>query len=306
MQGAAVTVGYVAAPVSLLVAPSMTAGDGVDVTTTKWLLEVAEGGGAGGEEEEREEGGEELLKRAQGIVNRAASLPDLTSSSSSVPGRRKRKKRKKPKLPKSSSSGCWRLCALQRQVPAVQGVCVECASASDHRRLLDIPDVQQRQGRGLMVQKTVVPPQLQFIAGRRHPCRGAAWSRLFCGPSRFSSCSWTRLSMSLLCGSQVYQHPCGGAKADHHDQAVQQTIEISQLQFVARWSMSLVSGSCRFSGAGGDSLAPTVAALRKSLWSQRSCGFHRCRSVDDSRDPTVAARRELDVGPAHGGDELMG
>ena len=163
MQGAAVTVGYVAVPVPLLVVPSMAGGDGVDGTTTKWLLKVAEGGGgAGGEEEEREEGGEELLKRLQGIVHRAASLLDLTSSSSS--GRRR--KRKKPKLPKSSSSGCPRLCALQRQVPAFQGVRVESASGSVHRRPLHILVVQQRQVRGLMVQKTVVLPQLQFIASR--------------------------------------------------------------------------------------------------------------------------------------------
>ena len=100
MQGAAVTVGYVAAPVPLLVVPSMAGGDGVDGTTTKWLLKVAEGGGAGGEEEEREEGGEELLKRLQGIVHRAASLPDLTSSSSSVPGRGGRGRRgRSPNFP---------------------------------------------------------------------------------------------------------------------------------------------------------------------------------------------------------------
>ena len=45
--------------------------------------------------------------------------------------------------------------------------------------------------------------------------------------------------------------------------------------------MSLLTGSCRFSGAGG---------------------------VDDSRDPTVAARWELDFGdegPGHARDELM-
>ena len=84
MQGAAVTVGYVAAPVSLLVAPSMTAGDGVDVTTTKWLLKVA---GRRRSRRRKEKESEELLKRAQGVVDRAASLPDLTSSFSSVPGR---------------------------------------------------------------------------------------------------------------------------------------------------------------------------------------------------------------------------
>ena len=66
-QGGAATVGYAAAPVHLLVVPSMAGSDGVDGTTTKWLLKVAEGGG---EEEEREEGGEELLRgrRASSIA----------------------------------------------------------------------------------------------------------------------------------------------------------------------------------------------------------------------------------------------
>ena len=39
--GTAVTDGNVAAPVLLLVVPSMAGGDGVDGTTTKWLLKVA-------------------------------------------------------------------------------------------------------------------------------------------------------------------------------------------------------------------------------------------------------------------------
>ena len=41
LQVAAATVGCVAAPVPLLVVPSMAGGDSVDGTTTKWLLKVA-------------------------------------------------------------------------------------------------------------------------------------------------------------------------------------------------------------------------------------------------------------------------
>ena len=78
-----------------------------------------------------------------------------------------------------------RPCALQRQVPAAQGVRLESASGSVRRRLWTFllcsrdrypqckPVVVQRQMRGVVVLKTVVVPQLQFIEGRRHLCRDA-------------------------------------------------------------------------------------------------------------------------------------
>ena len=55
-----------------------------------------------------------------------------------------------------------------------------------------MPVVVLRQVPGLMVQKTVVRPQLPSIYGRRHSLsssRGSSpWSRLFTRPQRFSSC----------------------------------------------------------------------------------------------------------------------
>ena len=86
---------------------------------------------------------------------------------------RSKKKRKNKKLPRAPRPRFGRPCALQRQVPAVQGVRAACASDSVHLRPLDIPVVQQRQVRGSMVLKTVVVPQLQSIEGRRHPFRDA-------------------------------------------------------------------------------------------------------------------------------------
>ena len=58
--------------------------------------------------------------------------------------------------------------------------------------VFDTPVVVLRQVPGLMVQKTVVRPQLQSIEGRRLSLsfsRGSSsWSRLFTRPQRFSSC----------------------------------------------------------------------------------------------------------------------
>ena len=81
-----------------------------------------------------------------------------------------KEKRKKQKLPRARFG---RPCALQRQVPAVQGVRAASSSVSVHLRLLDIPVVRQRQVRGSVVQKTVVVPQLQSIEGRLHSFRAA-------------------------------------------------------------------------------------------------------------------------------------
>ena len=83
------------------------------------------------------------------------------------------KRKKQRKLPRAPRPRCGHPCALQRQVPEVQGVRVDSASASVHRRLLDIPGVQQGQVRGLMIHKTVVVPQLQSFVGRRHSFRAA-------------------------------------------------------------------------------------------------------------------------------------
>ena len=71
-----------------------------------------------------------------------------------------------------------------------------------------MPVVVLRHVPGLMVQKTVEPPQLQSIFGRRHSLsfrRGrASWSRLFSGSLRFRSCR------SLFGG----RCPCCSGRAD--------------------------------------------------------------------------------------------
>ena len=110
----AVTVGYVAASGPLLEAP-LAGGDAVDATTTKHLLKCALRKKQKEEEEERrrkeKKEDEELRKRAQRIVDDAASLP--------LPGRGSRKKLPPFTLPRQ---GCRRPCDHQRRVPAVQRV----------------------------------------------------------------------------------------------------------------------------------------------------------------------------------------
>ena len=91
---------------------------------------------------------------------------------------------------------------------------------------------------------------------------------------------------------ESHKHPCRAVVTQMlipMVRAVQQTVEISQLQFAARWSMSRLSGSCSFSGAGCDETARSHSSLRKSVcaqllltrWSMslecRSCEFNRCR-----------------------------
>ena len=81
-------------------------------------------------------------------------------SSSSGGKKRKRKKRRKKRLPRNPPlQGRRRPCDLQRQVPVVQGVRVDSASASFSS--------------STTVLKTAVVPQLQFIACRRLPFRAA-------------------------------------------------------------------------------------------------------------------------------------
>ena len=100
---------------------------------------------------------------------------------------RRKKKRKKKKLPRAPRprQGCRRLCDHQRQVPAVRIPVMM-------QRQVPPPCAVLGQAPGLMVQNTVVRPQLPSIYGRRHSLsssRGSSpWSRLFTRPQRFSSC----------------------------------------------------------------------------------------------------------------------
>ena len=113
-----------------------------------------------------------------------ASKPSSSSSGSS---RRKRKKRRKRKLPKAGCRlfppGCRRLCDHQRHVPAVSPqtlgipVMMQRQVPTVHSfmlhvqfldKVLDMPYVVLRQVLRSIVLKTVVVPQLQSIAGRRH------------------------------------------------------------------------------------------------------------------------------------------
>ena len=157
-QGAAATVGYVAAPEPLFVPPVLGGGDTLDDATVSFLLaqsllerqELEEMEEVAKRREEKrlkrqavEEAKtlRELLvqtERKMARVGRHVSAgspvsaddlaawqswnaPNHTASSSSSYGkRRKRKKRKKRKLPKSSSSGCRRPCDHLRQLPAAR------------------------------------------------------------------------------------------------------------------------------------------------------------------------------------------
>ena len=123
-QVGAVTVGDVAAPGPLLVVASLAGGDGVDATTVSYLLSVALAKKKEEEEKEREEKERKrkvVLARAQERVREGLPLSsageDAGRQWTGLPPRqekrRKRKKRKKRKLPKSSFSGCRRLCDHQ-------------------------------------------------------------------------------------------------------------------------------------------------------------------------------------------------
>ena len=145
------------------------------------------------------------------VLDKTTSLCSSATSSSS---------------PRSSSSWFLRLISS-----TTFGHSLYAAGTGSHSAYV-LPVVVQRQVRGSMIQKNVVVPQLQFFGGYQHPLswrRGFfPWSRLFCGPWRFPSCSWTRWSMSFLC-----------------------------------WSCEV--HRCRHEG---DSRAPTVAACEKFvLWS---------------------------------------
>ena len=93
---------------------------------------------------------------------------------------RRKKKRKKKKLPRAPRprQGCRHLCGHQRHVPAVRITVVTqrqvptvhsfILSVQLLDKVLDMPVVVLRQVSGLIVQKSVEPPQLQSIFGRRH------------------------------------------------------------------------------------------------------------------------------------------
>ena len=206
-KGAA-TVGYVAAAGPSLATPQLAAADALNSATLGFLtahaLQDARREKVKREAESEKQAERDWQLKLQNLV--ALRLKELeeevkevderrasaTSSSRPEQGkRRKRKKRNMRKLPRAPRPRCGRPCALRRQVPAVQGVRDDSASASVHRRLLDTPVVQQRQVRVPMVLKT----GFSTVAVHRLPstslscCRGSSsWSSLFSRSSRFPSC----------------------------------------------------------------------------------------------------------------------
>ena len=94
--------------------------------------------------------------------------------------------------------------------------------------VLDMPVAVLRQVPGLMVQITVVRPQLQSIEGCRHFLsfsRGSSpWSRLFTRPQRFFSCY-------SISGGRC---PCCAGSCRFSGAAVEKTLALSQLQLVEK------------------------------------------------------------------------
>ena len=181
-----------------------------------------------------------------------------------LPGRKRRKKRRKRNLPKSSSSYCRRPCALQRHVPAVHRV--DSVFSSGHRRLLDIPVVQQRQVRGSMDLKTVFVPQLQFIACRRLPLRAAEADPH--GPGDHGGSPVAPVhggQRPYYAGRAGRLHPCRGAEASSHGP----NLLVDQRDSPFGRGQGAGCPSCAGhmcstgAGYGGDSLDPTVAARGK-------------------------------------------
>ena len=140
-QGA-VTVGDVAAPGPLLAAPLLasTAGEAVDNAALSFLLQQSLA--AQKEEEVELEAARRQLLSLLAVpppLRTAEQLSRIQDCNGVIRRTRLLKKRKKKKLPRAPRPRCGRPCARQRQVPAVR------LSDSVHRRLLDIPVVQQRQ-----------------------------------------------------------------------------------------------------------------------------------------------------------------
>ena len=102
-------------------------------------------------------------------------------------------------------------------------------------KVLDVPVVVLRQVPGLMVQKTVVRPQLQYIYGRRHSLsfsRGSSpWSRLFGRPQRFLRCRSFSGGQCPCCAGRAC-HTCCCQRQVRKAQTLQKTFEVPQLQFI--------------------------------------------------------------------------
>ena len=203
---AAVTVGYVAA-----VAPSLAVVPVSDLlhddATVQFLLQQSLLARAQEEEEAREQ--EEVKRMEEAVVTKMqrleaevqmyagqdlSQLSDLERAAVFLVARsdalrrrrerrRKRKKQRKKKLPRAPRPRCRRPCVNQRQVPAVRSsVVTQRQVPTVHSFMLpvqfldtvfDMPVVVLRQVPGLMVQKTVVRPQLPSIVTRRHHLRSA-------------------------------------------------------------------------------------------------------------------------------------
>ena len=258
-QVRAATVGYVTAPVPFLSAPLLadTAAEAVDARTVHFLLTDAvkhlKEGRKMEEEEER---------------RWMAQVKAMTELSRQLPRKRKSKKRKKRKLPRAPLPRGGRPCALQRQVPTVQVVHVlEGAPASVHR---------QSAGFQCCATETWYP-QCCCTEDRLVP------SGTVLGQSRCARVVQRQLLRSLV---QKTRGVSTGAVlgqgdmpvvilSDAFGQTAQKTVVVPQLEFfVGRrhsfrdaeadphgpdysadhrvrfwWSMSLLCGSCKFSGA---------------------------------------------------------
>ena len=236
------TVRHSAGEAPLLVVPSLRGADGVDGTTVSCLLAENLKLQKKKEEEEkerrrkREEAQHEARMRE---LDRRVMADEQVNPAESYAWRkwrgflpsepRRKKKRKKKKLPRAPRprQGCRRLCDHQRQVPVVRfPVMMQRQVPTVHSfmlpvqfldMVLDMPVVVLRQVPGLMVQKTVVRPQLPFIYGRRHSLsssRGSSpWSGLFtgcpCCAGRAVSpvLPWRRSWRSHSCSSLTNRRP---------------------------------------------------------------------------------------------------
>ena len=175
----------------LLVMPSLRGADGVDGTTVSFLLAENLELQKKKEEKERRWKREEAQHEARmrELDRRVMADEQLNPAESyawckwrgflpSEPRRKKKRKKKKLPCAPRPRQGCRRLCDHQRQVPVVRfPVMMQRQVPTVHSfmllvqfldMVLDMPVVVLRQVPGLMVQKTVVRPQLPSIYGRRH------------------------------------------------------------------------------------------------------------------------------------------
>ena len=275
---AAVTVGYVAA-----VAPSLAVVPVSDLlhddATVQFLLQQSLLARAQEEEEAREL--EEVKRMEKAVVTKMqrleaevqmyagqdlSQLSDLERAAVTFVARsdalrrrrrerrRKRKKQRKKKLPRAPRPRCRRPCVHQRQVPAVRSSVVTQRQVPTVLSFMlpvqfldtvfDMPFVVLRQVPGLMVQKTVVRPQLQSIYGRRHSLsfsRGRSpWSRLFSRPQRFLSCRSFSGGRCPCCAGRavpqvVHLRVQRNAWFDRGYKILRQFTEIFTFFYVKRW-----------------------------------------------------------------------